>query len=205
MKLLLASSNRGKLREFEPFLADKVELISPSDPSFAGKVAPDVVEDGTTYFENALKKALQYYAVFKTPVLSDDSGLEVDGLDGEPGVFSARYGGESLSWSERWDKLHRALAPFPKDRWTARFRCILCYYRGEGTVPVFFFGTVEGQILPRPRGEKGFGYDPIFFCPQIGKAFGEAMPSEKELVSHRSRAIHQFLSSGMLDHLKCPE
>jgi XTP/dITP diphosphohydrolase len=200
LKLLLATSNRGKLSEFEPFLNQKANLLTPSDSQFSGLKAPDVVEDGQTYFENALKKALQYHSVFQMPVLADDSGLEVDALNGEPGVFSARYGGESIAWAERWEKLHRALSPFPKDQWTARFRCVLCFYQGQASVPVFFFGTVEGSILPRPRGEKGFGYDPIFFSPQINKSFGEATPAEKQLFSHRSQAIRQFLSSGILDH-----
>lgn len=199
MKLLLATTNKGKIREFEPLIGPKVKLLSATDPSFGGRPVPDVVEDGGTYFENALKKAMEFYRTFRTPVLADDSGLEIDVLDGAPGIFSARYGGESLAWAERWDVVYRALTNFPKDKWSARFRCVLCYYSGPGDVPQFFEGTVEGQIVPRPRGEKGFGYDPIFYSNQLGKTFGESTPAEKDLVSHRSQAILKFLASGALD------
>ncbi len=153
---------------------------------------PDVVEDGHTYYENALKKAIAFQKVYGVPVLADDSGLELDPLDGAPGVFSARFGGEKISWPDRWKHMYEKLAPFPRDRWTARFRAVLCYYDGK-SVPVFFEGTTEGRIHPGPAGEKGFGYDPIFFSTALGRTFGEAPSADKDRVSHRAVAARKFL------------
>ena len=189
--LLLASTNSGKVKEFRYLLGHGVKTVAPWDPQFNGKTSPEVVEDGNSYYEHALKKALAFYEVFKTPVLADDSGLEVDLLGGRPGVDSATYGGEGLSWLERWKKLYSELGSHPKDKWTARFRCVLCYYDGK-TVPQFYEGTVEGTILPEPSGDNGFGYDPIFYSTLLKKSFGQAELPEKALVSHRAKAIAEF-------------
>jgi XTP/dITP diphosphohydrolase len=190
--LLLASTNAGKVKEFKYLLGHGVKAVAPWDPQFNGKQAPTVIEDGNSYFEHALKKAWAFYEVFKIPVLADDSGLEVDLLQGRPGVHSATYWGEKLSWLERWKKLYSELGSEPKEKWTARFRCVLCYYDGKN-VPQFFEGTVEGMILPEPSGENGFGYDPIFYCNLLKKSFGQAELAEKALVSHRAKAISEFL------------
>lgn len=183
--LLLATENQGKLKEFRSFLGVSFHCLSPH-----GKI--EIIEDGTTYFENALKKAVGYFTALKVPVLSDDSGLEVDALNGAPGVFSARFGGEGISWPERWGYLHKALSSSPLERWTARFRCVLCYYDGK-TVPVFFEGVTEGRIVSEPKGGKGFGYDPIFHSSVLKKTFAEATDEEKSRVSHRAEAIRVFL------------
>lgn len=151
-----------------------------------------VLENGETYHENAEKKARAFYKVYRLPVLSDDSGLEVDALGGDPGACSARYGGEKISWEQRWNALYSKLASSPPSAWTARFLCVLCYYDG-GKAVRFFEGKTAGVISPRPRGERGFGYDPIFYSPELGKTFGEASFDEKQNVSHRARAVSAFL------------
>lgn len=175
-----------------------------TSPELEGLRAPAVIEDGQTYFENALKKALAYYSVFRMPVLADDSGVEVDALSGAPGVHSAYYGGESLTWADRWAALHKALAGVPSKDWTARFRCVLCFYDGK-SVPLFAQGVCEGKLLARPVGSNGFGYDPIFFSSLLGKGFGEASDSEKAKASHRAAAVREFLdragSGGYLNNL----
>lgn len=184
-RLLLASSNAGKLKEFEGLIGDAFEVVLAPH-------ALEVIEDGETYFENALKKAMAYWAAFKTPVLSDDSGLEVDALGGRPGLYSARYGGEKIGWPERWAHLHGELAG--KADWSARFRCVLCHYDGV-SVPRFFQATAEGKIVAEPRGGKGFGYDPIFFSSDLGRTFGEATDAEKARVSHRALAAKVFVAT----------
>jgi len=186
MKLLLASENIGKLKEFQELFGDKVECLSP-----AGRPSLQIVEDGDTYYENALKKAMGFHKAYGGAVLSDDSGLEVDALKGAPGVFSARFGGE-ISWPERWRLLHEKLAPFPKDTWHARFRCVLCYYDGQ-RAPIFFEGVAEGRI-DAPKGGQGFGYDPIFYSSDLRKSFGEATAAEKHRFSHRAVAARDFLA-----------
>ena len=187
--VLLATSSRDKVREIREMVGSRFAVSSPLDYPIA---APVVEEDGSTYYENVLKKAVGYYRVYERPVLADDSGLEVDALGGAPGIYSARFGGETISWPERWKHLHQKLAAFPENHWTARFRCVLCYYDGRD-VPHFFEGVTEGRILPAPRGAQGFGYDPIFFSTILNQGFGEASPAEKERVSHRGRAVAQFL------------
>ncbi len=187
-EILLATSNSGKIREMKSLLGSQFICRVPSE--FKAK-APDVEEDGTTYSANAEKKARAFYAVYQIPVLSDDSGLEVDALSGAPGVISARYGGEKISWPERWAYLHRALAPHPVSQWTACFRCVLCYFTGTEP-PRFFEGVCEGRILEKPLGAEGFGYDPLFYSTDLQKGFGVATESEKAKVSHRARACAEF-------------
>ena len=136
---------------------------------------------------------MAYYAAYRTPVLADDSGLEVDGLDGAPGVFSARFGGESLAWPQRWELMTSRLRGKDPAAWRARFRCVLCFYDGV-QVPRFFQATSEGCIVPEPKGQKGFGYDPIFHSDDLDKTFAEASAEEKDRVSHRGRAVERFLA-----------
>lgn len=186
-RLLIATKNPGKLTEFQTILSGHFKC----DTLPASYVEPP--ENGATYFEHALLKAVRAQAAFRKPVLADDSGLEVDALQGDPGVHSAYYGGKQLSWPERWNVLHGELAPIPESQWTARFRAVLCYYDGEKP-PVFFEGTVEGLVVPKPVGGNGFGYDPIFFCPEIGKTMAEAESDEKHRVSHRGRAARHFIN-----------
>lgn len=185
--ILLGTQNPGKVAELRSILGKAFPLIGlgdlPSDP-------PEVVEDGATYRENVLKKAKAYHLHSGLAVIADDSGLEVDLLGDRPGVDSAYYGGKELSWPERWSYLHAELAPFPEDQWTARFRCVICFFDGDD--PVFFEGVASGRILKNPRGEKGFGYDPVVFSDALGMSFAEAAPEEKNRVSHRAQALLQL-------------
>lgn len=184
--ILIATQNPGKLREFESLLSSNVKPIAPDER------APQVEEDGVTYSENALKKAKAFYDVYRMPVLSDDSGLEIDVLNGAPGIWSARFGGENISWSERFQKLFQVLAPFPEAQWSARFRCVLCLIL-PNQEPLYFEGLCEGKIEHTPKGNAGFGYDPIFFSNALKKSLGEANPAEKAQVSHRAQAVKAFL------------
>lgn len=185
-RLLIATSNQGKFREFQSLLASTF-LCEPLPQNTAV-----VLEDGKTYRENALKKARGYYEAFARPVLADDSGIEVDALGGAPGVNSATFGGEDLSWPERWNHLFQKLTPFSPTERVARFRCVLCYYDGKND-PQFFEGTTEGYIAHSAVGTRGFGYDPIFYSKDLGKTLGEADSKEKDCVSHRARAVERFL------------
>lgn len=198
--LLIATTNAGKIKEVQGHLKGAFELFTPRDSRFEGTSVPKVVEDGRSYFENSVKKALEFYAVYKVPVLADDSGLEVDVLKGQPGVDSAHLGGENLSWAARWEALYKMLRPFPSAQWTGRFRSVLCYYDGK-RVPFFFQGLCEGMVVSSPRGEGGFGYDPIFLSTGLKKTFGEASPAEKAQVSHRARSLDDFLAWSKLDHV----
>lgn len=191
-QVLISTSNAGKIKELSALLGGRFEVLSPVHARFHDKTFPKVVEDGETYFENALRKAMAFYKVYQVPVLSDDSGLEVDCLNGAPGVISADYGGEKLSWWERWQVLLKNVSTFPPEQRTARFRCVLCYYDGTG-VPIFFQGTTEGRIAAEPKGDRGFGYDPIFYSTALNKTFGEADATEKMHVSHRAHAVAAFL------------
>lgn len=183
--LLIATSNPGKITEFNSLLGTHFECVA------ADQRAPDVEEDGTNYFENAEKKARAFFGVYQTPVLSDDSGLEVDALKGAPGLYSARYGGTELSWPKRWSFLYSQIPADAPKPWTARFRAVLCYF--DGKKAHFFESTVDGWICSQAKGEKGFGYDPIFFSSELKKTFGEATAEEKGRVSHRARAAKLFL------------
>lgn len=200
MSVLVATSNAGKIREFRSLLGGKLLILSPQDKNFRDRQLPLVEENGDTYFENALKKALAYFHTFKVPVLSDDSGLEVEALGGRPGVRSSRFGGE-ISWRERWQKLFDAIGDSTEGNRRALFRCVLCYYDGKD-VPHFFQGTVDGLINNAARGDHGFGYDPIFLYPPFQKTFAELDHSEKDGISHRASAVHHFLSWWDLDHMK---
>lgn len=180
--LLIATTNQGKFKEFEKILSPY--FVCESLP----KGIPEADEDGNTYAENAEKKARFYFEKFKTPVLSDDSGLEVEGLNGQPGVHSARFAGNIITWPERWALLLEKLGSGNR---TARFRSVLCYF--DGKTARFFEGKTEGTILPKPEGAGGFGYDPIFYSNDLRKSFGVASAEEKNRISHRARAITQFV------------
>ncbi|MBI1859349.1 MAG: RdgB/HAM1 family non-canonical purine NTP pyrophosphatase [Deltaproteobacteria bacterium] len=183
--ILLATQNRGKVAEFQAMLVP-FDVVTPPASIL-------IEETGATYCENALIKALRHFEKYRVPVLADDSGLECDALKGEPGVFSARFGGERISWPDRWKLLNDTIARSrdPKNH-RARFRAVLCYYDGT-SVPQFFEGVVEGEILASPRGDKGFGYDPIFLVPERGLSMAEIDSVEKNRISHRAKAAQAFL------------
>ena len=197
-RILIATSNPGKLRDFAGAAA-ALSIEIAAIPTFAS--LPAVVEDGPTFETNACKKAESYSReVPGQIVIADDSGLEVDALKGAPGVHSARYAAElpHLANSNTDDeannaRLLRELKEVPDDRRAARFVCVIAAAR-DGHILEVFRGVAQGTILHRPRGTNGFGYDPLFFFPQIQKAFAELSAEEKAQYSHRGSAFRQFLA-----------
>lgn len=180
-KLVLASNNKGKLNEIRAILAGKYEVLSLSDCGVS--VDPD--ETGKTFEENALIKAKAVFDCVHMPVISDDSGLVVYSLGGEPGIYSARYAGDEHSDSANNAKLLKNLEG-ESDR-SAAFVCCAVYYDGKNVVSAE--GRVEGEILFAPEGDGGFGYDPLFYSTELNKSFGVASFDEKNSVSHRARAF----------------
>jgi XTP/dITP diphosphohydrolase len=202
-RILVATSNPGKLRDFAGAAAPlRIEIaIIPHFDSL-----PQVVEDGSTFEENARKKAESYSrAVPGELVLADDSGLEIDALGGAPGVHSARYAAPDLQNQEPHQaeantedeannhRVLRELKEIPADKRTARFVCVLAAAR-DGRALHTTRGTAEGLILGAPRGKNGFGYDPLFYFPQIAKTFAELTAGEKAQYSHRGAALREFLA-----------
>ncbi len=197
-KILIATSNQGKLRDFRGAAASLgIEIVSiPNFPSL-----PTVVEDGRTFEENARKKAEEYSAyVPGEMVLADDSGLEVDALAGAPGVHSARYAAEiphqagaNTDDDENNARLLRELKNVPIENRSGRFVCVIAAAR-DGKTLAMFRGVAEGMILSTARGTHGFGYDPLFYFPKVKKTFAELSAKEKALYSHRGSAFRQFLA-----------
>lgn len=186
-KLLIATNNAGKVAEFRQLLDGcGWELITPAH---AG-IDIEIEETGQTYLENATIKAVTFAKASGLTSLADDSGLEVDALDGRPGILSARYAGPDRTDAERATALLEELADVAgKDR-TARFRCVIVIAETDGTVQAVE-GTVEGRIAREPRGENGFGYDPIFELSGRGMTAAELPASEKHAVSHRGAAARE--------------
>lgn len=196
-RILIATSNPGKLRDFAGAArAHGIEIAGL--PNFSS--LPTVVEDGKTFEENARKKAEEYS--MHAPgeiVVADDSGLEVDALNRAPGVHSARYAADEPHLADaNTDDEHnnarvlRELKSVPAEKRTGRFVCVLAAAR-DGKMLAIFHGVAEGVILDAPRGTNGFGYDPLFYFPQIGKTFAELSAEEKAKYSHRGAAFRQFL------------
>lgn len=185
-RLLIATNNPGKTREFHELLDDLgIELVTPSQIG----LDLDVVEDGSTYEENATKKAVAFAKASGLISLADDSGLEVDALGGEPGLYSARFGspdGNKLSDGERRKYLVSKLLDTPRP-WTARFRAVIAIAK-DGVVHITE-GICEGEIIPEERGTGGFGYDPIFLLSERGLTMAELPMEEKNRLSHRARAV----------------
>jgi XTP/dITP diphosphohydrolase len=188
LRLVIATGNAGKMREFRQALS-RLDVTLSSAAEVGIKVFPE--EIGSTYEENALLKAGFVALQTGLPALSDDSGLEVDVLDGAPGVYSARYGG-NLSDGERIAYLLEQLRDVPKGARGASFVSSVVLATPSGEVKTFR-GECRGEILQGPRGEDGFGYDPVFYSAELGKTFGEVDPLAKQRVSHRGRALQRFL------------
>ncbi len=187
MRLLIATHNRGKLIEYQELLAGlPVELVTLDDVG----IHEDVEENGTTFAENAQIKALAYARQSGLMTLADDSGLEVDALGGEPGVYSKRYAGEHAGDADRITFLLYNLRDVPVEARSARFRCAIAIASPQGELWETS-GTCEGDILFEPRGSNGFGYDPIFYFPKLGKTMAELPPAEKNKISHRARAAER--------------
>ena len=183
----LATRNAGKLAELQALCRGVLDLrLLPSDPA-----PPEVNEDRDSYLGNALKKARAIAAFTGGAALADDSGLEVDALPGELGVYSARYGGPGLDDAARCARLLAALRGVADGR-TARFRCVLVLAQGDAWVSAE--GTLDGEIAPAPRGAGGFGYDPVFLLPGRGCTLAEIAPEEKNALSHRAAAMRALVA-----------
>jgi len=195
-KLILASNNPGKIREIQSLLSGHDMEILPQ----ALFTKEEAEETGQTFLENALIKARHAARLGGLPVIADDSGLEVDALGGAPGVFSARYAGAGASDQENNAKLLRELADVEDEKRTARFRCVMVYVRdAEDTDPIVADAAWEGRILRETRGENGFGYDPLFFVPELGCASAELPPEVKNSLSHRGQALRLLVGRIMSD------
>ena len=182
--LLLATTNEHKLKEFRTILRElPFTLLSLRDV----QLDMDVDETGTTFVENALLKAHAYARAANMLSLADDSGLEIDALGGAPGVYSARFAGRDMPYTERFRLILARLQDVSVSQRTARFRCAIALAEPTGYTRVVE-GAIEGIIAESPRGENGFGYDPIFLVPEYGKTTAEMAPEEKHRISHRGRA-----------------
>jgi XTP/dITP diphosphohydrolase len=187
LRVALATKNPGKVREIATILSDApVELTSP-DPPWTPPA-----EDGETYKENALIKARSLCSFMGIPCLADDSGIEVDALDGAPGPRSARFAGEGASDEENLHKLIEVVARTPEGGRGARYRCVAVLVLPDGHEHVEA-GTVEGRLITKPRGSGGFGYDPIFVPAEDGTTMAELTPKEKDAISHRGKAFRALM------------
>lgn len=187
-EIIIATKNKGKAKDFEQLLEPMgYKVLTLHD------VAPhmDVEETGETFEANAILKAEAIAQELQTTVIADDSGLEIDALDGEPGVYSARYSGNERNDESNIDKVLQKMVQVPDDEKTARFRCVLAL-ASPGKETILFEGTCEGLIIDERKGDNGFGYDPIFYVPALDKTMAEMEPSEKASVSHRGNAIREL-------------
>ena len=185
MKILIATNNKGKLMEFNKILSElSIECVSLSDM----KINANVPETEDTFLGNARLKAKEIYKIAKMPVISDDSGLLTDALDGRPGVLSARFSGENSDDNKNIEKLLFELRDVPDDKRTARFKSVV-YFVYDDNTEIYAEGSCEGVILHEKRGNNGFGYDPVFYVKEFEKTFAELTNEEKNSISHRGRAI----------------
>ncbi|WP_075182252.1 XTP/dITP diphosphatase [Pantoea sp. 1.19] len=191
-KVVLATGNPGKVRELADLLADfGLDVVAQTD---LGVISAE--ETGLTFIENAILKARHAAAKTGLPALADDSGLAVDALGGAPGIYSARYAGEAASDRQNLEKLLAALHEVPDDRRQAQFHCVLVWVRhADDPVPLVFHGRWDGVITRVPAGEGGFGYDPIFYLPALGKTAAELSKAEKQAISHRGQALTLLLDA----------
>jgi XTP/dITP diphosphohydrolase len=184
--IVLATGNKGKVKELAELLADQHIEVKPQSEFNV----PDVEETGTTFVENAIIKARHATKITGLPAIADDSGLEVDALNGAPGVYSARYAGEGATDQDNNDKLISALNNIPEDYRTARFHCVLVYMKHENDpTPIICHGKWEGSIITSPQGEQGFGYDPLFWQAQLQMTSAQLPREIKNNLSHRGQAL----------------
>ena len=191
-KIVLASGNRGKIAEISALLAPlSLDIVPQSAFDFA-----EAEETGLTFVENAIIKARHAATLTGLPALADDSGLEVDALNGAPGIWSSRFAGPDARDQDNVDKLLTALATVPEAQRSARFQCVIVFMSHAGDpTPLICQGTWEGRILFERRGDRGFGYDPVFYVPDQGCAAAELSATTKNRISHRGQALACLLES----------
>ncbi|MGD9425864.1 XTP/dITP diphosphatase [Pantoea sp. NSTU24] len=191
-KVVLATGNPGKVRELAELLsAFGLDIVAQSDLG-----VESAEETGLTFIENAIIKARHAAQITGLPAIADDSGLAVDALGGAPGIYSARYAGEDASDQQNLEKLLQALEHVPDGQRQAQFHCVLVYLRhAEDPTPLVFHGSWEGEITHSASGNGGFGYDPIFSVPALGKTAAELSKAEKGAVSHRGKALTLLLEA----------
>jgi XTP/dITP diphosphohydrolase len=186
VEIVLATRNPDKGREIAAMLTG-LDVRVRTLGEFPG--APDVVEDGTTCEANAIKKAVSAAQFTRLPAVADDTGLMVDMLNGRPGVYAARYAGEHATYDDNCRKLLRELDGVPKALRTARFVTVAAIAKPTGDKPAVVDGVLDGLIAEQPAGDRGFGYDPIFFVPELNRTLAQLTPDEKNRISHRARAF----------------
>jgi XTP/dITP diphosphohydrolase len=191
-RIVLASGNLGKVREINELLANHdLEVV----PQSAFDV-PEAEETGLTFVENAIIKARNAAAHTGLPAIADDSGLEVDALQGAPGIYSSRYAGKNASDRDNLEKLLADLADLPDEKRSARFQCLMVYLRhAKDPTPLICQGTWEGRVLFAPRGSNGFGYDPVFYVPTHDCSSAELPPEIKNRLSHRGQALRKLIAA----------
>lgn len=191
-KIVLATGNPGKVRELAHLLADfGLDVVAQTDLG-----VESAEETGLTFIENAILKARHAAAITGLPAIADDSGLAVDVLGGAPGIYSARYAGVDASDQQNLDKLLVTLKDVPQNQRGAQFHCVLVYLRhAEDPTPLVCHGSWDGEILFAEAGKGGFGYDPIFHVPALGKSAAELTREEKSAVSHRGKALKLLLAA----------
>lgn len=191
-KVVLATGNAGKVRELADLLADfGLDIVAQTELG-----VESAEETGLTFIENAILKARHAAAITGLPAIADDSGLAVDALGGAPGIYSARYAGLDASDSQNTAKLLQALENVADGKRTAQFHCVLVYLRhAEDPTPLVFHGSWQGEIARAMSGEGGFGYDPVFYVPTLGKTAAELTKEEKRAVSHRGKALSLMLEA----------
>jgi len=186
--IILATHNKDKQVELSSELNSKdVNILSLGDFPQIG----EIVEDGNTLKENALIKAHTIYSITGLPSISDDTGLEVDALNGEPGVFSARYAGENCSYMDNVNKILKSMSKIPLDLRRAQFKTVMAFV--SDNMELVSEGSVEGLITTKPKGIGGFGYDPVFYVPEMMKTFAEMTTEEKNKISHRGIATRNMI------------
>ncbi len=190
-RFVLASGNKGKLREINQLLSGlHIEALPQTEFD-----VPDVEETGLTFVENAIIKARNAAQHSGLAALADDSGIEVDALNGEPGIYSARYAGKGASDQDNLDKLLKAIRDVPEAQRTARFQCVMVYMaHASDPTPLICQGAWEGRILYESRGDNGFGYDPVFYVPTHKCSAAELESDVKNQISHRGQALKKFLN-----------
>lgn len=190
-RVVLASNNAHKAKEIKEIIGEFFDIITLAE---AGLNNFEIIEDGNTFEENAAIKARAVFKATGLPTIADDSGLCVDYLDGSPGVYTSRFAGENATDSENIDKLLHELSGAEKESRKARFVCVIAFMESTDEIK-YFRGECDGYILKDRRGENGFGYDPIFYYPELNASLAELGESEKNRISHRFRALKKFYDS----------